>query len=150
MRGGTVMKQRPRWKNERGKPEMADRRGFLTASAAAIGIAGLYSLPSNAAARWSPADIRYGYSGIGWGTNVQEAIKETARMGLQGLEGHGPDWAAWFDRPLELKKLFDASGIAMDSCSRDLNFFVRAGRGTPATFVGRDQIPKMIDDHVAF
>lgn len=71
-------------------------------------------------------------------------------MGLQGLEGHGPDWAAWFDRPLELKKLFDAAGIAMVSCSRDLNFFVRAGRGMPATFVDQAQIPKMIRDHVAF
>ena len=71
-------------------------------------------------------------------------------MGLQGLEGHGPDWAAWFDRPLELKKLFDAAGIAMVSCSRDLNFFVKAGRGMPATFVDHAQIPKMIRDHVAF
>ena len=133
--------------------QIGDRRTFLGSAAAAIGAASLCDLagPSALAApNWSPADIRYGYSGIGWGTNVQEAISETARMGLQGLEGHGPDWAAWFDRPLELKKLFDAAGIAMVSCSRDLNFFVRAGRGAPATFVGQDQIPKMIDDHAAF
>lgn len=125
-----------------------DRRRFLASSAAALGVAGLSGLPGAAAP--PPPDIRYGYSGIGWGTNVQEAIRETARMGLQGLEGHGPDWAAWFDRPLELKKLFDASGIAMVSCSRDLNFFVRPARGAPATFVERDRIPKMIDDHVNF
>ena len=133
--------------------QKADRRTFLASAAAAIGVAGVCKLTGAtavAAAKWSAADIRYGYSGIGWGTNVQEAVGETARMGLQGLEGHGPDWAAWFDRPLELKKLFDASGIAMVSCSRDLNFFVRAARGAPATFVAQDQIPKMIDDHVAF
>jgi inosose dehydratase len=144
------MKRRSMPEDERGRPQIADRRGFLVASAATIGVAGLYGLPGNAARRSGPADIRYGYSGIGWGTNVQEAVKEAARMGLQGLEGHGPDWAAWFDQPLELKKLFDASGIAMVSCSRDLNFFVRAGRGAPATFIERGQIPRMIDDHVNF
>jgi inosose dehydratase len=144
------MKGRLVSQDRRGKPGMADRRGFLAGSAAVIASAALYGLPGNAAARPGPANIRYGYSGIGWGANVAEAVKEIARMGFQGLEGHGPDWAAWFDRPLELKKLFDASGVAMVSCSRDLNFFVRTGRGEPATFVGRDQIPKMIDDHVNF
>ena len=38
----------------------------------------------------------------------------------------------------------------MVSCSRDLDFFVRAERGAPAIFVARDQIPKMVDDHVNF
>ena len=137
-------------KSLRIRSRMASRRDFLITSAAAAGLAALHGPPSLAAPQRSPADIRYGYSGIGWGTNVQEAVKETARMGLQGLEGHGPDWAAWFNRPLELKKLFDASGIAMVSCSRDLNFFVRAGRGAPAAFVDKDQIPKMIDAHVDF
>jgi sugar phosphate isomerase/epimerase len=133
--------------------QIADRRTFLAAAATSVGAAsmrGLTGVSAVAAPNWSPADIRYGYSGIGWGTNVQEAVSETARMGLQGLEGHGPDWAAWFDRRLELKKLFDASGIAMVSCSRDLNFFVRPTRGAPATFVAEDKIPKMIEDHVAF
>ena len=116
----------------------------------AVSLCDLVGASALVASDWRPADIRYGYSAIGWGTNVKEAISETARMGLQGLEGHGPDWAAWFDRPQELKKLFDAAGIAMVSCSRDLDFFARASRGAAATFVEQDQIPKMIDDHVAF
>src|SRR5579863_1095490 len=132
---------------------ITDRRAFIGSLAATVGTAGLVGVPTGTARavqQWSPAHIRYGYSGIGWGTDVQEAVKETARMGLQGLEGHGPDWAAWFDRPLELKKLFQSAGVAMVSCSRDLDFFVKAGRGAPAHFVDRDQIPKMIDDHVNF
>jgi len=137
-------------KSPQGGTQSVNRRGLLVSSATALSAAGLSCFPALAAPRWSPSDIRYGYSGIGWGTNVQEAIKETARMGLQGLEGHGPDWADWFNRPLELKKLFDASNIAMVSCSRDLNFFVRPKRGDPVKFVERDQIPKMIDDHANF
>jgi hypothetical protein len=81
--------------------QIADRRTFLAAAATSVGAAsmrGLTGVSAVAAPNWRPADIRYGYSGIGWGTNVQEAVSETARMGLQGLEGHGPDWAAWFDR----------------------------------------------------
>ena len=48
--------------------------------------------------------------------------------------------ANWFDRPLELKRLLEAAGISMVSCSRDLDFFVRAGREAPAIFIdeGRD------------
>jgi sugar phosphate isomerase/epimerase len=127
---------------------MGNRRAFLTGAAAVTGVS-LCDVAGLAETGRSP-DIRYGYSGIGWGKNVAEALGETARMGLQGLEGHGPDWSAWFDRPLELKRLFEGAGVAMVSCSRDLNFFVRPTRTEPVMFVAEGQIPKMIEDHVAF
>lgn len=130
-----------------------ERREFLGSAlgvSAAAAAASLLGVQQASGANWSPADIRYGYSGIGWGTDVEEAIQETARIGLQGLEGHGPDWRAWFNRPLALKRLFDAAGISMVSCSRDLDFFVRPSRGAPVTFVDEELIPQMIQDHVAF
>jgi inosose dehydratase len=99
---------------------------------------------------WTPADIRYGYSSIAWGRDVEEAIAETARIGLQGIEGRRPDWLRYVGRPLELKHLFDAAGLSLVSCSRDLNFFVRDAPDQPMHFVDEAAIPKMIDDHVAF
>jgi sugar phosphate isomerase/epimerase len=129
------------------------KREFLRSALAIAGTAGaapLFRVQDAFAARWTPSDIRYGYSGIGWGTDVGEAINETARIGLQGLEGHGPDWRNWFNRPLELKRLFDAAGISMVSCSRDLDFFVRTSREAPAIFVDEAKIPQMISEHVAF
>ena len=124
-------------------------RSALAVAATSV-VAPLLREPDAFALDWDPSDIRYGYSGIGWGTDVQEAIGETARIGLQGLEGHGPDWRNWFDRPLELKRLFDAAGISMVSCSRDLDFFAKPNREAPAIFVDEAKIPQMIEDHVAF
>ncbi len=99
---------------------------------------------------WSLSDIRYGYSSIAWGSDVEEAIAETARVGLQGIEGRRPDWLRYVNRPLDLKRQFDEAGLALVSCSRDLDFFVRDAPGQPAHFVAEAAIPKMIDDHVAF
>ena len=133
-----------------GTAEIAsDRRTILAGMLAVVGT-GLLPAGLAQAKDWSPSDIRYGYSSIAWGSDVEEAIAETARVGLQGIEGRRPDWLRYVDRPLELKRQFDDAGLALVSCSRDLDFFVRDAAGQPARFVDETAIPKMIDDHVAF
>jgi inosose dehydratase len=127
----------------------SDRRTILGGMFAAVGAA---LLPAGLARAkdWSPSDIRYGYSSIAWGSDVEEAIGETARVGLQGIEGRRPDWLRYVDRPLDLRRQFEEAGLALVSCSRDLDFFVRDAAGQPAHFVDETIIPKMIADHVAF
>jgi inosose dehydratase len=127
----------------------SDRRTILGGMLAVVG-AGLLPAGLAQAKDWSPSDIRYGYSSIAWGSDVEEAIAETARVGLQGIEGRRPDWLRYVDRPLDLKRQFDEAGLALVSCSRDLDFFVRDAPGQPVHFVDETVIPKMIDDHVAF
>jgi inosose dehydratase len=126
-----------------------DRRTILGGMFAVVG-AGLLPAALAQAKNWSPSDIRYGYSSIAWGSDVEEAIAETARVGLQGIEGRRPDWLRYVHRPLDLKRQFDEAGLALVSCSRDLDFFVRDAPGQPAHFVDETVIPKLIDDHVAF
>jgi inosose dehydratase len=126
-----------------------ERRQLLEGVVAAVGV-GLLSVGRLDAEVWSPSAIRYGYSSIAWGSDVEEAIGETARIGLQGIEGRRPDWLRYVDRPLDLKRQFDEAGLALVSCSGDLDFFIRDAPGQPAHFVDEATIPRMIDDHVAF
>ncbi len=126
-----------------------DRRKISGGVFAAVG-AGFLPAGRAQAEDWSPSEIRYGYSSITWGSDVEEAIAETARVGLQGIEGRRPDWLRYVNRPLDLKRQFDEAGLALVSCSRDLDFFARDAPGQAALFVDEAAIPKMIGDHVAF
>ncbi len=140
------------------------RRDFIGSGAALVGgAAGMFGARNALGAvedDWRPADIRYGTSAVAWWGNAEEAIKETSRLGLQGVEGTwvGPKeyWFKWVARPNEFKKLFDAAGISMISCSRGLRFFTNTqwftldGRGMPAPHIDRSQLPYIIDDYVAF
>ena len=126
-----------------------DRRKISGGVFAAVG-AGFLPEGRAQAEDWSPSEIRYGYSSITWGSDVEEAIAETARVGLQGIEGRRPDWLRYVNRPLDLKRQFDEAGLALVSCSRNLDFFARDAPGQPAHFVDEAAIPEMIGDHVAF
>ena len=138
------------------------RRDFIGSGVAFVGTGGAAGLLATRGAlgapedEWTPADIRYGTSCVAWLRDAEEAIKETARLGLQGVEGAQPAWLKWVARPDEFKKLFDAAGISMVSCSRGLHFFTNTqwltldGRAMPPSHIDQSQLPYIIDDYVAF
>jgi inosose dehydratase len=123
------------------------RRAFL-AGAAALGA----GLATGAAAAPGSA-IRYSISGQMWdgdgevvkmwGGNIEEGIKECARMGFDGIEPFRQHVMKYLDNPAALKKQADDAGIAFSSCSN-------GGRGLATNFIDRSQTAQTIKDHVAF
>jgi sugar phosphate isomerase/epimerase len=97
--------------------------------------------------------IRYGVSGQvwegdgvavkAWGGDIAEGIKECARLGFQGIEPFRQHIMKYLDDPMAFKRLLDASGIAMSSCSN-------GGAGMSTNFIDKDATSKTIDDHVKF
>jgi len=79
------------------------------------GLAALAPGTTLAAGRRMP--FRFGVSAASFGTNVEQAIQVAARVGLPGLEPFRENVINYLDRPLELKKIFDAAGVTMITCS---------------------------------
>src|SRR5476651_973692 len=123
-----------------------DRRKFLGSTLAAGAAA--------SAARLTPAfaapnsQIRYGISGQMWlgekgYSNIEEGIKETARLGLDGIEPFRNHVMKYLDDPLAFKRLLDAAGIGMVSCSN-------GGAGMSSNFIDPAKAPQTIADYSAF
>ena len=90
------------------------RRRFLTSAAA---LAGASALGIGGAAAAAPLPFRFAYSAISWESNIEEAIKAGARLGMPGIEPFRQNVVNYLDKPLALKKLMDDAGIRMVSCS---------------------------------
>jgi inosose dehydratase len=120
-----------------------DRRHFLGSAAGAVAAARL-----GPAAATPNSPIRYGISGQMWlgehgYSNIEEGVRETARMGLDGIEPFRNHVIKYLADPTVLKRQFDAAGIAMVSCSD-------GGRDMSNNFIDEAAAPKTIADHVAF
>jgi inosose dehydratase len=113
------------------------RREFLK-SAAALAGTGFFGLPAAAAS----LPFRYACSAISWGTHIEDAIAVASRLGLPGLEPFRQNVIHYLDRPLDLKKLFDAAHVRMVSCSNG------GGPGFSGNFYDPAKTPKTIADHV--
>jgi inosose dehydratase len=114
------------------------RRQFLKSSAALAG-ASLFGATGASAA---PLPFRFAASAISWGTDIEEAIAAAARLGLPGLEPFRDNVKNYLDRPLELKKKFDAANVQMVTCSNG------GGADFSGNFYDADKTPKTIADHV--
>jgi inosose dehydratase len=113
------------------------RRSFLELGA----LAALASGPVLAAGRRMP--FRFGVSAASFGTNIEQAIQVAARVGLPGLEPFRDNVINYLDRPLELKKIFDAAGVTMITCSN-------GGPHFSNDLTDPAKVPQTIKDHVAF
>jgi inosose dehydratase len=107
----------------------------------ALGACGLLGIPLAYAA---PLSFRFACSAISWGTNIEEAIRACARLGLPGLEPFRDQVVNYLDRPLTLKKLMDDAGIQMVTCSNG------GGPDFSGKFFDAAAAPKTIADHVTF
>ena len=117
-----------------------DRRHVLKSGAGILAGATLpMSLPAWAA---TPLMFRFGHTGS-FKEGVEEAIKGTARQGFPGYEPGRGGVMKYLDRPLELKKLFEESGVIMASCSNE-------GPNFSTDWLDPDKIPQTIKDHVEF
>ena len=121
-----------------------DRRGFLASSVAA----GALVAGGMPAAALQSSPIRYGISGQMWlgekgYSNIEEGIKETARLGLDGIEPFRNHVMKYLDNPLAFKKLLDDAGIGMVSCSN-------GGPGMSSNFIDPEKAVQTIADYSAF
>lgn len=113
------------------------RRIFFETSAA---FAAMSALAVKASAQSLP--FRYGYSAISWNTNIEEAIRVGARVGLPGIEPFRENVVNYLDRPLALKKIMDDAGLQMITCSNG------GGPDFSGNFYDPEKTPKTIADHV--
>jgi sugar phosphate isomerase/epimerase len=128
------------------------RRGFFKLAAGVGAVAGLVPrLSDHASAEVS--EIRYGLSGQlwdgdgvvvkAWGGNIDEGVKETARMGFQGIEPFRQHVMQYLSNPGAFRRKLDEAGVKMLSCSN-------GGRGMSTNFIDACATPQTIQDHVAF
>jgi inosose dehydratase len=98
------------------------------------------------------SDIRYSVSGQMWlgervggksYSNIEEGVKEAARIGLDGIEPFRNHIIEYLDDPMAFKRQLDAAGIAMSSCSD-------GGPDMSSDFIDPAKTPKTVSDHVGF
>jgi sugar phosphate isomerase/epimerase len=130
-----------------------NRRCFLTTATTAAATA--WFVPSVAAQVTGGAsnNILYGLSGQlwdgdgvvvrGWGGNIDEGVKETARMGFHGIEPFRQHIMQYLGDPGAFRRKLDAANIKMLSCSN-------GGRGMSTNFIDASVTPQTVRDHVAF
>ena len=128
---------------------VSSRRRFMTSLAGATACGTFLPKPAAAAL----PQIRYGISGQvwegdgvlvkAWGGNIEEGIKETARLGFDGIEPFRQHVMRYLDHPESLKKQLDDAGIAMVSCSN-------GGPNMSSNFIEKEGTGKTVADHVAF
>ncbi|HWV71761.1 MAG TPA: sugar phosphate isomerase/epimerase [Pseudosphingobacterium sp.] len=84
---------------------ISSRRKFLTQLSllTAIPFLGYGNVPP-------AAKIKFGYSTITWGNDIERAIKEIASLGFTGVQLRNP-FAAYGDKPEVLKELLDAANL---------------------------------------
>lgn len=87
--------------------------------------------------------IRFATSGFIWQENIEEGIKTTARFWFHGIEPFRQHMVRWLDKPLELKKLLDAAGISLVSCSN-------GGPNMTVDFIDPAKVQQTIEDHERF
>ena len=124
-----------------------NRRTLLGGS---VALAALGGVPAAAA---PGSAIRYSLSGQlwdgdgevvkMWGGNIEEGIKECARMGFDGIEPFRQHVMKYLGNPVALKSQADAVGIAFSSCSN-------GGRGLSTNFIDKNETAQTVKDHVAF
>ena len=129
------------------------RREFLSSALAVTGMALASGMGICRAVAHPNSAIRYaisgqmwmgdGINGKPWPGNIEEGVKETARMGLDGIEPFRNHIVKYLDNPLAFKAQLDAAGIAMASCSN-------GGRGMSTNFIDPAKTPQTITDHVTF
>ena len=119
---------------------MGRRDFFKTATGFALAN-GLFGAGAASAA---PLTFRFACSAISWGTNIEEAIKATSRLGLPGIEPFRSNVVNYLGRPLELKKLMDASNVQMATCSNG------GGPDFSGNFYDKTKVKKTVADHVKF
>ncbi len=123
------------------------RREFLSSLAA--GAVALPTLLKSSPLLAAPdSAIRYGVSGQMWlgsggYSNIEEGVKETARMGLDGIEPFRNHIIKYLGDPMAFKRQLDAAGIAMVSCSD-------GGAGMSTNFIDPAKAPQTVADHAAF
>ncbi len=117
------------------------RRNFLKSAAATGVAAGLFGAGRAMAA---PLPFRFACSAISWGTDIEKAIAVASRLGLPGLEPFRQNVVNYLDKPLELKKLFDAAHVQMVTCSNG------GGPDFSGDFYDAAKTPRTIADHVKF
>lgn len=65
------------------------------------------------AGKWStakPASIKFGYSTITWGNNIEQAIREISSLGFTGVQLKNP-FATYGEKPEALKALLEAAKL---------------------------------------
>jgi inosose dehydratase len=127
------------------------RRGFLRSAVGLVGTAGVSLLWRDTAqavenSNWSAPEpiirFRFSAAAASWNTNIEEAIKVTARLGLPGLEVARNNVINYLDKPRVLRKLFDDAGVTMVTCSNN------GGQDFSQNFYDATKTPKTINDFV--
>lgn len=131
-------------------PASAMNRRHFFQGAAAVAMPGLLAGAVQAAPN---SAIRYSISGQMWdgdgevvkmwGGNIEESIRECARMGFDGIEPFRQHVTKYLGNPAALKKQADAAGIRFSSVSN-------GGRGLSTNFIDKTQTAQTVKDHVAF
>jgi inosose dehydratase len=131
------------------------RRHFMVTAAAAAGLAATGAFaktiqhkgldPKNPDILFGTTSSIWGDAGIGVTSayDTAQAIKAVAARGLQGIEFYANGVEPYRSKPKELKKMFDDAGITFIDASN-------GQKGQSTNFIDVDQIPKTIEDHVAF
>src|ERR1700722_2509503 len=128
------------------------RRGFFKVAAGAAATGCLVPRLSDHASA-DAGEIRYGLSGQlwdgdgvvvkAWGGNIDEGVKETARMGFQGIEPFRQHVMQYLGDPGAFRRKLDEAHVRMLSCSN-------GGRGMSTNFIDPSATLQTIKDHVAF
>jgi inosose dehydratase len=87
--------------------------------------------------------IHFAMGGAIFGQLEESDVEMIHRFGLPGIEPYRSTSAEWVDRPRELKKLLDANGIQLITCSN-------GGPGQSTEFIDPEARQQTIDDHLAF
>ena len=87
--------------------------------------------------------LRFGITGFIWQKDIERAVTTTAALGLEGLEPYRQLIVEYADNPLPLKRMFDAAGISLISCSN-------GGPGQSTNFIDPAVTAKTIADHMKF
>lgn len=70
------------------------------------------------------ASLKFGYSAITWGDNIEGAIKEIASLGFTGIQLRANAFTKWGQKPEELKKMLDDAKLELvmfSSGNADIN-----------------------------
>lgn len=70
------------------------------------------------------ASIKFGYSAITWGDNIEGAIREISSLGFTGIQLRSNAMTKWGQKPEELKKLVDDAKldvVMLSSGNADVN-----------------------------
>ena len=97
------------------------RRTFLAQLGMASTIPFLGFRPQPAA---PAASIKFGYSAITWGDNIEQAIREISSLGFTGIQLRSNAVAKWGQKPEELKRLLEGARldvVMLSSGNADIN-----------------------------